>query len=94
MKRLLFTLCYFLYFLSYAQSPLKAKEISPRINYLKRIINQPLNDDADIIHLAQENPEFMLFSYAFSTYAFTNLAISDSVYKEEAISLIKESIVK
>ena len=72
----------------------KQKEINKRINYLQRMIDQPLDYDSDIILLGRENHEFMLFSYAFSSYAMTNLAVRDTIYKERAIRLIKESIVK
>lgn len=70
------------------------KDINKRLNYLERVIHQPLDSNAEVILLGYENPEFMLFSYAYSTYAFTNLAIKDSTYKERIIPLIKESIIK
>lgn len=70
------------------------EEIDKRINYLERVIRQPLNSDSEVIRLGYENPEFMLFSFSFSTYAFTNLAIKDSEYKKCVVPLIKESILK
>src|SRR5687768_15485434 len=70
------------------------EEIKLRLNYLKRVINQPLDQKSEIIMLGDESQEFMLFSYAFSTYAATNLAVKDSTYKSEAAKLIKESILK
>lgn len=71
-----------------------AENISKRLNYLERVIHQPLDANAEVILLGYENPEFMLFSYAYSTYAFTNLSIKDSTYKKRIIPLIKESILK
>ncbi len=70
------------------------KEINKRINYLQRVINQPLESNSEIMKLGLQNPEFMLFTYAFSSYALTNLAIKDSCYKTQAIQIIKESITK
>ena len=72
----------------------KPKEIEKRINYLERVINQPLEPGSEIMQLGYESYEFMLFSYAYSSYAMTNLAINDTVYKRQAIELIKESILK
>ncbi len=72
----------------------KEKEIHKRVNYLKRIVNQPLDENSDIILLGDQNPEFMLFSYAYTSYAMTNLAMHDSIYKKDAIDLIKTSITK
>lgn len=72
----------------------KPIEIEKRLNYLKRVINQPLEKGSEIMQLGYENHEFMLFIYSYSTYALTNLAIRDSIYKNDAIKLIKESITK
>ncbi|PXV69101.1 hypothetical protein CLV62_101370 [Dysgonomonas alginatilytica] len=70
------------------------ENIDKRINYLERVINQPLNGNSEVTRLGYENPEFTLFTYAYSTYAFTNLAIKDSTYKQRVVPLIKESILK
>jgi len=72
----------------------ESEQIEKRLNYLQRVINQPLEQDSDIMLIGQESQEFMLFSYAFSSYAVTNLAVKDSSYKKQAVSLIKESIEK
>ena len=72
----------------------KAKEIQQRINFLHRVINQPLEHGYEIMQLGYESHEFMLFSYAFSSYAMTNLTIKDNSYKRQAINMIKESISK
>lgn len=70
------------------------KEIDKRLNYLERVVNQPLESGSDIIRLGYESGEFMLFSYAYSVYAATNVAVNDSAYRQRAISLIRESIIK
>lgn len=70
------------------------KEIEKRINYLKRVVNQPLKYNSEIMQLGSESYEFMLFSYAYTSYAMTNLAIKDAGYKNQAIDIIKESISK
>lgn len=71
------------------------EDLNKRVNYLERVINEPLDNDSEIMRIGKESSlEFMLFSYAYSSYALTNLAVKDSVYKERAVSLIKESILK
>jgi len=72
----------------------KPKEIEKRINYLQRVINQPLVSGSEIMQLGYESYEFMLFSYSYSSYALTNLALRNTIYKKQAIDLIKESILK
>lgn len=72
----------------------ESEDIDKRINYLEIVINEPLNKDSEIILLGAESYEFMLFSYSYSTYALTNLAIKDSTYKSRATNLIKECITK
>lgn len=69
-------------------------EINLRINYLSRVVHQPLNNNSDVVLLGRENPEFMLFTYAYTTYALTNLAVKDSSYNKLACEIIKESICK
>ncbi len=68
--------------------------INKRLNYLERVIYQPLESNSEVTLLGYENPEFMLFTYAYSVYAFTNVAIKDSTYKKRVVPLIKESILK
>lgn len=70
------------------------ENINRRINYLDRVINEPLDNNSEVIRIGYENPEFMLFSYAYSTYAFTNLIVQDSTYSERLTPLIKECINK
>lgn len=69
-------------------------EINKRLNYLEQVIQEPLNNNSEIALLGYESNEFMLFSYSFSTYAFTNLAIKDSTYKYRVAPLIRECITK
>jgi len=66
------------------------KELTKRINYLERAICK----QSEINSLSIQNPEFVLFSYAFSAYSATNLALKDNIFKEKAIDLIKISIEK
>lgn len=70
------------------------EEIGKRLNYLERVVNEPLDDESEIMQLKHESYEFMLFSYAYTAYAATNIAIRDSIYKQRAIPLIKECIKK
>src|SRR5688500_593465 len=72
----------------------KSDEIHQRVNYLRRVINQPLDQDSDVVVLGHENHEFMLFTYSFSVYALTNLVVREEIDKQLAIELIKESILK
>jgi len=70
------------------------EEINKRINYLERAINEPLTSKSEILLLGYESHEFMLFSYSFATYAYTNLAVKDSTYKVRVNPIIKENIIK
>ncbi|WP_303888796.1 hypothetical protein [Dysgonomonas mossii] len=70
------------------------KELNLRLNYLERVIKEPLASHSEVMLLGRESYEFMLFSYSYSTYAFTNLAVKDSTYKERVLSTIKEGIIK
>lgn len=69
-------------------------DINKRLNYLERVVSEPLDSDSEILRLGAESEEFMLFSYAYITYAAANLCTRDSLYKERAIPLVKESINK
>jgi hypothetical protein len=66
--------------------------IRKRVNYLQRIVNEPLKPGSSILALGNENYEWMLFSYSFSSYAMTNLAIHDPTYRNQAVKIIKTSI--
>lgn len=68
--------------------------INKRLNYLERVVSEPLDNESEILRLGVESEEFMLFSYAYTVYAATNLCMKDSLYKERTIPLIKESINK
>ena len=67
-------------------------EINQRLAYLKTAAQQPLEPGSDVWQLRVENPEFMLFSYAFTAYAATNIAVQDSSYRAEAVDLIEQCI--
>lgn len=74
--------------------PLTSEEIDKRVTYLERVVQEPLEEGSEVLKLRSESSEFMLFTYAYSTYALTNLAMQDSSYSSRAVSLIRESIVK
>jgi len=67
-------------------------EIKQRLAYLKTAVGQPLEPGSDVWQLRAENPEFMLFSYAFTAYAASNIARRDSTYRAEAVDLIEQCI--
>lgn len=70
----------------------KTSEINKRVHYLERVINEPLGPGSEIMELGNEFYEWILFSYSFSSFAFTNIAIQDTSYKTQAIQNIKTSI--
>lgn len=70
------------------------EEINKRLNYLERVVNEPLDNKSEIMQLRHESYEFMLFSYAYTAYAAKNIATRDTTYKQRAVSLIKECIDK
>lgn len=67
-------------------------EIRQRLSYLQIAVGQPLEPGSDVWQLRAENPEFMLFSYAFSAYAVTNIAIRDTSFRAEAVDLVEQCI--
>ena len=69
-------------------------EINKRLKYLQRVIEQPLDENSEILKLGNESREWMLFSYSFSTYAMTNIALRNSAYKTRVSGTIKEAIEK
>lgn len=70
------------------------EELTQRINYLERVISEPLESGNDINDLGALSYEWMLFSYSYSSYALTNIAFNDSSFKERAIQTIKVAIEK
>ena len=87
-------LLYWIYLSSLTYTYPDREEIDKRVNYLSRIINEPLDGNSAVVKLGYESSEFMLFSYAYSTYAFTNLICRDSSYIERLAPLIKGCIDK
>ncbi|MDL2215113.1 hypothetical protein LJC00_02885 [Dysgonomonas sp. OttesenSCG-928-M03] len=71
-----------------------AQEIENRINYLDRVVSEPLTSYSEISLLEKENHEFMLFTYAYTSYALTNLSVKDSTHQPRAEKIIKECILK
>jgi len=88
-------LLFIIFFLLLANQEFKypsKEQIYLRVNYLERVINEPLDQDSEIIQLGQESYEWMLFSYSYSTYALTNLALHDESYTERVTPIIKQAI--
>lgn len=71
-----------------------AEEINERLNYLNRVISEPIEKGTEIRQIKYRSSEFLLFTYAFSSYAATNIAIHDTAYKHIAVRIIKECITK
>jgi hypothetical protein len=71
-----------------------SQELEQRVNYLQRVINEPLDSSSEIVILGLANKEWALFSYSFSSYAMTSLALRDTAYKQRAAQIIKSAIDK
>lgn len=69
-------------------------EIDKRLNYLERAIYAPLDKDAEVGQLYNTSYEFMLFAYAYTAYAATNIAVNDSSYTRRSSMLIRECVRK
>ncbi len=69
-------------------------EINQRIKYLNHVIAQPLDKQSEILLLGDVNFEWILFTYAYSTYALFNLVEKDSSYSETYVPIIKVAIEK
>ena len=70
------------------------QELEQRVKYLQRVINEPLDSSSEIVILGLANKEWALFSYSFSSYAMTSLALRDTAYKQRAAQIIKSAIDK
>jgi len=64
-----------------------------RANFLEEIITNP-SRNSEIISLKKYNPEWSLFTLSFSSYAFANIATSDTSYREKASQNIDIAIQK
>lgn len=89
-----FFVSFFVYFGSQSYEYPSPDEIDKRLNYLERVIYAPLDKDSEIARLRKESYEFMLFSYAYTAYAATNIAVNDSSYTPRSSLLIRECILK
>ena len=69
-------------------------EIRQKVNYLSRMVNTPFAENLDMIRLKEQNPEWLLFSLSFTTFAMTNIAFRDTNFKAEAVSIIDKAIQK
>lgn len=70
----------------------KKSDLVQRVNYLERVINEPLQRGTDIYEIGNESYEWMLFSYSFSSFALTNIATQDSSFKSRSSQIIKNAI--
>jgi hypothetical protein len=75
-------------------SPPNQEEIAKRINYLQRVVQEPLDAGSEIYHLGGQSHEWMLFSYSFTSFAVTNIAVQDSSFKNQASEIIRSSLQK
>lgn len=69
-------------------------ELQQKVNYLSKQIKQPFNQNSDILAIGNENPEFMLFSLSFSTFALTNISFLDTSFRTQAIEIMDFAIQK
>ena len=63
-----------------------------RANYLERVVAESAFPDSEMNLIAKQNFEFPLFSYAFTSYAMTNMAFLDERNIAGAKAVIKKSI--
>lgn len=68
------------------------KDIQLKVNYLSRIIKEPLDRQQDVLILQNQNPEWVLFSLSFSTFALTNISFIDTTFRSQAIETIDSAI--
>lgn len=69
-------------------------EINQRTKYLERVIREPLVYGSEIDQIGVESNEWILFSYSFTSFAFMNLAMHDTSYREQAVQNIETCIYK
>jgi hypothetical protein len=72
----------------------EGSDLRLKVNYLARVINTPFPGIPEFNDLQQKNPEWLLFSLSFSTYALTNVTFLDTLYRSEAVQLIDHAIQK
>jgi hypothetical protein len=65
-----------------------------QINYLDRVISEPLDYKSELFHVQDQSGEWMLFSLSFSVYGLTNVSFQDSLLKPQAVRIIGEAISK
>ncbi len=70
------------------------KELRLKINYLARMIKTPFSMNNELLNLREQNPEWMLFSLSFTTFALTNISNLDTSFKTESVALIDNAIQK
>ncbi|GAB3226042.1 hypothetical protein GCM10027346_07900 [Hymenobacter seoulensis] len=60
------------------------QEVRLRLNYLERVLRMGAGPNTELGKLTAQNPEWGLFTLAFTGYALQNLAQQDSSWREEA----------
>lgn len=72
--------------------PPDATNVRLRLNYLEHVIRDGYGPATPLGHLSQQNPEWALFTLAFTTYALTNLAAHDASLRAEAADYVAQAI--
>jgi hypothetical protein len=70
------------------------EELELRLNYLDRVVAESSNSESEISLLGRQNYEWSLFTFAFTSYAYTNLVLQDSSLKKRGEEVIKLSIIR
>jgi hypothetical protein len=72
--------------------PPTSAEVRLRLNYLERVIGEGAAPATTLGKLTRLNPEWGLFTLAFSTYALANLAAQQPTQRAEAAAFIGQAI--
>lgn len=68
--------------------------LKSRVKFLKDKIHEPLQKGYGIYEVSDFNHEWIVFCYAFTTYAYTNIAIQNPEFKAETSEAIEVCIEK
>ncbi|MEZ4910047.1 MAG: hypothetical protein R2774_04200 [Saprospiraceae bacterium] len=64
------------------------------MTFLERFVSNPLGDNTDLSKLHVQNPEWTLFSLAYTVYAVTNMSMMDTTFRNQAINITDQAIQK
>jgi hypothetical protein len=70
------------------------EELRQKANYLERQIRTPPGQESELSTMADQNPEWALFSLSYSVFAFTNMAQLDGRFRAEAAECSQQAIRK